>query len=598
MLNNTTTTTLTTLSHTGKIEWQAVYGSSLVLSAQYGHWEFTGIRWNFSPREVPPARDIRTLIETGPQTDLGQRVYDKRHHPKANITWYKADLFQGSHEFKIGVDYIDNIYARRYPRLALDDFHKGAPTSAVFNYRLLYENGAPFQIEIWNNPTLPHAVAHDLSFFVQDSWTMGRRLTLNLGLRYSHNNGFVPASCREQADPPGHVIFQAACFPTQQFNVWDTVAPRLHAAYDVSGDGKTMIKGGWGRFDHRRQLVPEVDAADPNVRTTATYDWRDLNGNRLYDPGEVNLDPNGPDFRSQSGGSNTVPNRNEKQPRGDEFSLSVERELMANFGVRVSGIYSRYHNTYRTLNVLRPYEAYNVRVTNRDPGPDGSPGTADDPGTFVTYYEFPIALQGRQFERFTLVNDPRADQRFTSIEIAGFKRFSDNWQFMGSYAATKRNVPIMVSPTGSEFNSNVVSGPFHPNAEINTADREWEWLGKASGAYIFPRQVMVSANFEHRSGYPWARQVLFRGGRTIRSITLNVEPVGTRRLPNSNQLDLRAEKTFGLPGGQRVAFRVNIFNALNANTVLSVTRLSGTAFGRPEAILPPRIVEFSTSYSF
>jgi carboxypeptidase family protein len=597
---------LTTLSHTGKIEWQAVFGSSLVISAQYGHWQFTGIRWNFSPRDVPPSTDLITMINRGPQTDLGQRVYDKRHHPRATVSWFRPDLFKGNHEFKFGFDYTDNVYARQYPPLAVDDFHKGAPTSSIYNYRLVYNNEVPFRIEIYNDPTFPHAVSQYLGLYAQDSWTMGRRLTLNVGIRYAHDNGFVPGSCRQAANPPGDVPFPARCFDTQQFNIWNTVAGRVHAAWDIAGNGRTMIKGGWGRFDHRRQLVPELDAADPNVRSTATYQWRDLNNNRNYDPGEVNLDPtlgvgSGGDFVSQSGGSNTVPNPNEVEPTSDEFSLSIERELMANFAVRASGIYSTYRNTYRTLNLLRPYEAYNVPVTRTDPGEDGRVGTADDPGTTVTFWEYPTSLSGGRFERFTLFNDPKADQDFKSFEVAAFKRFASKWQVLASYAATKRNVPVMSSNTGSEFNSNVVSGPMTPNAEINTSDHRWEWLGKVSGAYMFPGQVMASANLEHRSGYPWARQVRYSGstgGRTITSITLNVEPVGTRRLPNTNQLDVRVEKTFNLTTGQKVGLRMNVFNALNSNGILDLTRLSGALFMRPEAILPPRIVEFSISYSF
>jgi hypothetical protein len=43
---------------------------------------------------------------------------------------------------------------------------------------------------------------------------------------------------------------------------------------------------------------------------------------------------------------------------------------------------------------------------------------------------------------------------------------------------------------------------------------------------------------------------------------------------------------------------MNVFNALNANEVLTVSRLSGPTFGLPTAITPPRIAEFSMSYSF
>jgi hypothetical protein len=92
--------------------------------------------------------------------------------------------------------------------------------------------------------------------------------------------------------------------------------------------------------------------------------------------------------------------------------------------------------------------------------------------------------------------------------------------------------------------------------------------------------------------------VRFTGGRTIPNITVNVEPIGARQLPDSTQLDLRVEKTFRLPMQQRFAVRANIFNALNANTILDVTRLSGPNFLKPTVIMDPRIMEFSMTYSF
>jgi hypothetical protein len=58
------------------------------------------------------------------------------------------------------------------------------------------------------------------------------------------------------------------------------------------------------------------------------------------------------------------------------------------------------------------------------------------------------------------------------------------------------------------------------------------------------------------------------------------------------------EKSFTLRAGQKVGVRMNIFNALNTNTVLSLVRQSGTTFLRPTDIMPPRIAEFSMSYTF
>ena len=139
---------------------------------------------------------------------------------------------------------------------------------------------------------------------------------------------------------------------------------------------------------------------------------------------------------------------------------------------------------------------------------------------------------------------------------------------------------------------------YDPNAEIFAANNTWEWMARASGAYIFPARVQVSANFEHRSGDPWARQVSFTGGTTIPQIRLRVEPIGTRRLPNLNILHLRVEKSFQLVTGQRLAVQANVYNALNINSALGVTPLSGPNFLIPTAITPPRIGEVGIIYSF
>jgi Carboxypeptidase regulatory-like domain len=649
---------LMTPSRTAKAELQRVWSNQFVTSAQMGFWTYDSHYWSFAPREVPPSLDLVTQMNAGPQNTVGQRPHNPRYHYKANATWYKPELYQGSHEFKFGFDYTDNWFGRQYPLLDPNLTIDGGPdneggrwpySSWVWSYRLRPSTQAgqapfascqvaagattPCRIELWNNPAEAKVVTHYFGTYITDSWTVGRRLTLNLGLRYAHDNGFVPESCQVAAAFPADAAFPAACREKQQFNIWDSVAPRMHASWDIAGNGKTVLKGGWGRFDHERQQVPELDAADWQLRTTTTFRWRDYNGNHVYDAGESNLNPNGADFLSQSGGSNTVPCNHEsaallgcadeRQPKSDEISLSLERELGQNFGVRASYVYSRYRDTYRILNTLRPCAtegralgapcpgSYDVPVVQSDPGPDGIRGNADDPRTsaglpvFFTYYEYSAALAGRANERFVRVNDPAADQKYNSIDIAMSKRLSKNWQLTASYSATRRNVPLLYSDltaaasTGAgEFNGNVESAQLTPNNEINAADKEWEYSTKLSGVYQLPYGILTSANYEARSGYPWARQVQFTGGRTVPNMTINVEPNGSRRLPVSNQLDVRFEKTFAMPHGQKLAVRSNIFNILNDNTILEITRLSGPNFDRPTTVMDARIVEIGFTYSF
>ena len=72
-------------------------------------------------------------------------------------------------------------------------------------------------------------------------------------------------------------------------------------------------------------------------------------------------------------------NPDQPQTKEDQFSLSLERELRANFAVRVTGLYSRRFDVIRSQNLLRGPEIYTIANTRPDPGPDGRVGTADDP---------------------------------------------------------------------------------------------------------------------------------------------------------------------------------------------------------------------------
>ena len=580
--------------HTGKGEWQTARDNTFV-SAQYGFWNWYQQRTGNSTNVA--TSDQLTGIVTGMAGIGATRQHEGRKGVKATVGWYKSGARWGNHDVKVGLDYTWNAHA---DRSAQDRGPAG-------NYVLIFRNGAPFQFDAKSNPTDPHSPIDYLGTYVQDSWTLARRLTLSLGLRYAHDNGFLPEQCRENAPPPLDVVFPAQCFPRMQFNVWNPITPRIHAAYDVTGDGNTVLKGGWGLYGHLRG-IDELQMANELADSVATYAWRDTNGNKLFDPGEVNFDRNGPDFVSRrvevgQALSGAVPNPNEKQPMSHEVFLSLERQLVSNIAVRATGIYSRTTDTYRVQNNRRPYDAYTIPITNRDPGPDGRLGTADDPGTSVTYWEYPTALRGAAFQQPMLINDRKSDSDYKSVEVAVSRRLVNRWMFMGSYSATKLHVPYVANTAGiTDFTGGggltVILATYDPNAEISAANNTWEWLARASGAYIFPAGVQVSANFEHRSGDPWARQVSFTGGATIPQIRLRVEPIGARRLPNLNILHMRVEKSFRLIEGQRLAVQANIYNVLNINDALGVTPLSGPNFLIPTAITPPRIAELGITYSF
>jgi hypothetical protein len=564
------------IGRTDKIEWQGVFGKALTVSAHYGYYiydapidgQHTGQVATFDVATLRWAGDSE-VVSAGATASTPLIADQYRHQAHAAMSYYTSNLFRGNHLFKAGFDYTPGTFDWNY-------LSRGASG----DYYLRLRNGEPFQIATLNTPVHTFNKSVYTGAYVQDDWVLGR-LTLSLGLRYDRNNGYVPQESRV-AGP----FAQAATFPQVQFAIWNAVAPRVHFAYDLMGNGKTAIKGGWGHFNKMR-FTTEVSPANNAIAIHTFYTWHDLNGNKAYDPGEVNLDPNGPDFVSRNGGATRVPNPAEQEPKVDEFSLNLEHELFSNFAVRVTGVYSRESNLRRLVGVGRPYSSYSIPVTNPDPGPDGRLGTADDPGTLMTYYEYPVTLRGAAFETVTPVTDPNLINTYKAFEISASKRSSNNWQMMATFGSTWKNLPL-----GGDL------VPLTRNAEIFAARNTRDWYGKVGGSYRFMRPgLLTSANLTAVNGEPYARTVLFTGGKTITSIVLPVEPIGTRHYPNAYLLDLRVEKALQL-GSHKLSARADLFNALNTNPVISQTVQSGASFENPTAIMPARIAVLGVTYTF
>lgn len=82
--------------------------------------------------------------------------------------------------------------------------------------------------------------------YVQDTWRPTSRLTLNLGLRWERQSHFVPPQVKVQGD-----FGTSGTFPRVDVGSWNALAPRVGVAFDLSGDGKTVLKStyGWYNFD-------------------------------------------------------------------------------------------------------------------------------------------------------------------------------------------------------------------------------------------------------------------------------------------------------------------------------------------------------------
>jgi hypothetical protein len=77
----------------------------------------------------------------------------------------------------------------------------------------------------------------DLNYFIQDDWRVTPRFTLNLGLRYEYQMNPDPVAVNPLLPQTGNKVDDRNNF-----------GPRIGFAYDLSGDGKTSLRGGWGLY--------------------------------------------------------------------------------------------------------------------------------------------------------------------------------------------------------------------------------------------------------------------------------------------------------------------------------------------------------------
>jgi hypothetical protein len=565
-----------------KAEWQSTVTPRVLLNAMggyVGYYTDYDAGRSFASADAPSRQDLETSLFTGSHVQNQNKTRD-RYQAEASASFFPGRSFAGQHDFKTGVS------------LYWDRTSDGWRNNLAGNYVLITDringvSGTPFRIRAYNTPVRPRDNEDIYAWYFKDTWRATDKLTFNLGVRWEYQHSYLP-----EQDFAGARDFPTL-FPARHVNQLDVqtfnrAVPRVGVAYDL--DGKSVIKATWGLYNYiLGDTYGDVFAA--TATANAVFLWHDLNGDRLWTPNETDLDLNGDDFVSITAASNAELSPDLKQPNTWETTASFERELAPSLGFRVMYINKIVDGGLETINTKRPYDAFSVPITRRDPGPDGVLNNSDDGGS-ITLYDYASEFRGADFVNRKRVNADNTD-RFHSVEFTLTKRASERWMGQVSYFAVK--------------NHRWLSGVFqNPNDEFFPLDETWSWAGNVSGTYLLPWNLSVSGFLQSKSGVKGQRTYTFRtadpdGGPRIANAgntTIRLEPYGTQTLSAFNILNFRVNKNFLLNGGRRLMIDFDIFNALNSATPTGADFASGPTFGYVDGITPPLITRIGARFTF
>jgi len=583
--------------------WNSVLGKNFFVDARIGLNKILFPTY-FNGASQQSVTDNATGIIYGNNRTEVIRNRD-RYQSNATGQYYVDQALGGRHEFKFGFDYSHAVTRNQTHRV--DDVDPRYDSS-----------GGRATVELFATPQNDATALNVLALFAQDSYSV-RRFTVTGGVRFEQLEGYLPS----QSSPPSRFAAAAiggfAAQPRSYDEIrnvvkWNTAGPRISAVYDLSGDGRTAAKASAGRYYYILSTggggVSNVNA---NSNYSELYTWNDVNGDRKFQLGEQSGTPVVTSvFNPATGEILTSINPNFSRPYTDEYSLGLDRELMPNLKLSAVYTYRREKNTQASANPDNPYAP--TLTTAVDPGPDGFLGTADD-GTYGFYQRISAA------NRTLITNDPQVLQSYKGLEITVTKRFTNRWQMLAGYTRSNN----MIENVSVDLSPNLLinmDGPITPDAAVNgftrcsgcgasNADKPNQF--KLTGMYILPWQdVIVSGNYSGVSGPAATRQItraLAIGG----SQTINLEPLGSRRLDFQNRIDLRIGKMFNFSKSRTLEATLDLDNLTNSNWVWQVrsltpatsfldpstgTRQTLTQFLSPSAILPPRTVVVRAAYRF
>jgi hypothetical protein len=369
--------------------------------------------------------------------------------------------------------------------------------------------------------------------------------------------------------------------------LWKNLSPRFGVSYDLFGDGKTAIKGSVSKYVSKF-ATDNVNAYNPMFLASDSRTWNDLNRDDIAQDNEI-----GPSNNNAFGiRPSRNPDPNLKREYSLEYTAVFQRQLTRGISASV-GYYRRgFHRLQQQDNLLQ------------SPG-DYTPVTIASPlnGEPVTVYNLNRAKQGLvDILDINTVNDART-QTYNGLEVSGQARIGEG-RLIGGWTHDRTvikncslddpNSPIptgaLADTTGGRFCDETRLGlPFLDQFKLSGAYPLW-WGIQLSGVLTsYPGRQLFANYTVDRTIIPALTQT---------SVLVPLIKPGTKYADQWNQLDLGFAKVVTFNSTRNVRFQVDVFNSLNANTILNQNFNYGPALDRPTEILQGRVVRLGAQLHF